>query len=261
MCRLTAYRGAPLPLSTLLHGGSHPLLRQSWAPEELLSGTVNADGWGVTWWHEGRAVRLARAEPAWYDPDLRGVLGSVSAPCAVAALRNASEGLPVSAAAVPPFVRGPWSFVMNGSVPGFRHHHMRALRGELPDALYAALRGSSDAETLFLLSVASLEAGATAAQALHRVVRTVLGRVEDRGGGECQLALLLADGDRIAVALASNVERTNSLYVVEGGRLAPGGVLVASERLDDDAGWRAVEPHHLLTIGPGGVRTEPLEVG
>lgn len=261
MCRLTAYLGEPIPASTLLYGGSHSLLRQSWSPRALLRGSVNADGWGVSWWNDGRAVRLARAEPAWYDPDVRGVLDSVTLPCGVAALRNATEGLPVGAAAVPPLVRGRWAFVLNGYVPHFRSRHMRALREALSDELYAELAGSSDAETLFFLVLAALEAGAAPEAALERVVATVLGRVAEEGGEECQLTLLLADGKRVVVALASNVERTNSLNVLEEGALAPRGVLVASEPLDEEPGWRPVPPHHVLTVDSSGVRTKRLTEG
>jgi predicted glutamine amidotransferase len=138
---------------------------------------------------------------------------------------------------------------------------MRALRRGLPDELYGALTGSSDTETLFLLAVRAMDEGASPGEALQDVVRRALDGVEERGGGECQLALLLADGREVAVALASNVERTHSLYVVEGGRLAPDGVLVASERLDDDGGWRRLPAHHLLTVQEAGVEIRPLERG
>ncbi|MGD2069420.1 MAG: class II glutamine amidotransferase [Gemmatimonadota bacterium] len=258
---MTAYLGAPIAASTLVYGGEHSLLRQSWAPRELLTGSVNADGWGVAWWRDGRAVRLARAEPAWYDPGVRAVLEGAPSGCGVAAIRNATPGIPVGPHAVAPFVRGPWAFVLNGWVPDFRQRHMRALRRGLPDELYGALTGSSDTETLFLLAVRAMDEGASPGEALQDVVRRALDGVEERGGGECQLALLLADGREVAVALASNVERTHSLYVVEGGRLAPDGVLVASERLDDDGGWRRLPAHHLLTVQEAGVEIRPLERG
>ena len=44
MCRLAAYLGAPLSPARLVFDGSHSLYEQSWAPRELLSGTLNADG-------------------------------------------------------------------------------------------------------------------------------------------------------------------------------------------------------------------------
>lgn len=259
MCRLTAYLGAPLPVARLVFGGKHCLYRQSWAPRELLSGSVNADGWGTAWWREGRALRLARTEPVWRDPTLEPVLESVEATCAVAALRNTTPGLPSELAAVPPLVHGRWAFVLNGFVPSFRTGHMRALRERLPDDLYAELKGASDTETLFYLGVAALRDGASPAEALEDLVTTVLDRVA-RGPetAECHLTMLLADGEVVAACRASNVEETNTLYLAEGGPLAPAGVLLASETLDDDATWRRVPPQSVVTVGPDGPRVRPL---
>lgn len=217
----------------------------------MLDGSVNADGWGVVWYGTGEEpARLARPEPVWHASGLRTVLERISAPAAMAALRNATPGLPVGPDAVPPFVFGRWSFVLNGFVPTFRPRHMRSLRRVLPDHLYGRLAGVSDAETLFLLAVDALERGASPADALRRVTRVVLEEVGE-AGEECQLTLVLADGKRLAVTRTSNRERVNSLYRLDGGRLAPGGTLVASEPLDDDPAWSALPSHRVVEIRPG----------
>lgn len=257
MCRLTAYLGAPIPASTLLFGGSHPLYRQAWAPREMLSGSVNADGWGVTWWEGGRPARLARPEPVWHDPDLERVLERIELRCGLAALRNTTPGLPVDSVSVPPLVHDRWSFVLNGYVPAFRARHMRDLRRALPDDLYGSLRGSSDTETLFLLVVDALRQGASLAEALHAVARRLLERVERAGGGECQLTMLVSDGDALAVTSTSNVEASNSLYWLEGASPAPEGVLLASEALDADGAWRRLPSHRTLVVGAEGTSVTP----
>ena len=41
MCRLVAYTGGPASPAGLVFGGAHSLYEQSWAPQELLSGSVN----------------------------------------------------------------------------------------------------------------------------------------------------------------------------------------------------------------------------
>lgn len=253
MCRLTGWVGRePRPLDVLVYGGTHPLLEQAWAPRELIQGSVNADGWGVAWWSEGRLARLASPRPVWQEPDLEGVLAASRAEVAVAALRNATPGLPVDEASVPPLALEGRAFVLNGFVPGFRERHARALRSELPDALYARLSGASDAETLFLLATNALRRGADRAEALAAVAERVLAGVDD--DGECQLAMLLADAGGLSVRLASNVERTNSLYVLEGDGMAAGGTLVASEALDDDPAWRRIPHHGLLEVDRDGAR-------
>jgi gamma-glutamyl hercynylcysteine S-oxide hydrolase len=50
----------------------------------------------------------------------------------------------------------------------------------------------------------------------------------------------------------------NSLYFVEGGEAFPDAVVVASEHLDGDAGWRQVPDRHLLMVDPKGATTLPL---
>jgi glutamine amidotransferase len=263
MCRLVGYAGPPLPVGHLVFGGRHSLYRQSYAPRELLSGSVNADGWGVVWYPEaerGRPsergpVRIARAEPIWYDPDLRRLLDAAEAPVALAALRNATPGLPVDGPGLLPLVHGSWAFVLNGWIPRFRSHHMRALRASLPDELYAALAGVSDAETLFLLAVARLDDGAGPLEALEEVAGRVAERLEP--GEEARLTLVLSSPEGIwALHGATGDTTCNSLYLSLDGGPSGEGVLLASEVLDDGGSWRPVPAHGRVTLSRAGMRIE-----
>jgi len=247
VCRLIAYLGAPLSPRHLVFDGAHSLYEQSWAPAELLTGTVNADGYGVVWYADGAAARLAEPRPIWHDGDLARTLGAISSGCVLAALRNATAGLPVDRAGLLPLVHGRWSFVLNGWVPDFRRAHMRALRSELPDDLYAELLGASDAETLFLLAVAALREGAGLAEALGRVAKAVRARV---GREEAQLNMVLTDGETIAAVRSSTVLMTNSLYVALRPPFAPDGVVLASEAPESGAVWAPVDGHSWIEIRP-----------
>jgi len=247
VCRLTAYVGEPLSLSTLVFGGSHPLYEQSWAPAELLTGTVNADGWGVAWYDEGRPVRLARSEPVWHASGLERILDAIRSPTALAAIRNTTTGLPQGEASVAPLVFERWTFVLNGFIPSFRARHMRALRGALPDHLYGSLVGVSDTETLFLLAVTEVERGASLGEALGHIARITLERVGETDD-ECQLTMLLSDGESLAAVRTSNRDRVNSLYRIDREGMAPGGTLVASERLDADEGWTPIPAREVVEL-------------
>ncbi|HET9949091.1 MAG TPA: class II glutamine amidotransferase [Longimicrobiales bacterium] len=256
MCRLIAYLGAPISPAHLVFGGSHSLYEQSWAPREQLSGSVNADGYGVVWYAGGAPARIAEARPIWHDPELPRTLSAITSPCVVAALRSATPGLAVDRASVLPLVHGRWSFVLNGWVPDFRRSHMRALRSELPDELYAELEGASDSETLFLLVVAALERGASASEALAEVASRVRSRV---GRAEAQLNMVLSDGERLTAIRSSTVLVTNSLYVAIRPPFAPEGVVLASEAPEPGAVWSVVDGHSWIEIdGEGRVRSEPL---
>jgi predicted glutamine amidotransferase len=256
MCRLLAYLGSPVSPARLVFDGAHSLYRQSWAPREMLSGSVNADGYGVVWYRNGRPGRIAEPRPIWHDPHLRATLGVIESGCVVAALRNATEGLPVDRAGLLPLVHEGWSFVLNGFVPDFRRAHMRALRAELPDDLYAELRGASDAETLFYVTIAALRQGAGPREALTSTVRAVVERV---GRAEAQLNMVLSDGRSLTGVRSGTVLETNSLYIAERPPLAPEGVVLASEPPEPGAAWGAVDGHSWIEVDASGeVRAEPL---
>ena len=253
MCRLIAYAGAPMQASRLVFGGEHSLYEQSWKPRELLSGSVNADGWGVAWYTDGvdgpTPARIAETRPIWYDEDLPQTLDGIRSATIVAALRNGTPGIPVDRSGLLPMVHDRWSFVLNGFVPDFRRGHMRALRSELPDDLYAELRGSSDSETLFLLSVMELREGRTMPEALAATARRIKARV---GDAEAQLNMVLSDGTSVAAVRSSTVLQTNSLYLAEHPPFADGGVVLASEAPDPGAVWAPVDGHSWVEIGPDG---------
>lgn len=260
MCRLVAYRGDALPLRTLVFGGEHSLYRQSWEARELLHGSVSVDGYGVAWPDEGadrQVVRLAHVEPLWHDPDLPDLLGSIRVPLAVAALRNATPGLPVGRTGLLPMIHDRWAMAMNGFVPHFRLAHMRALRRDLSDRWYGELVGSSDAETLFLLVRQLLDEGVAPDEALLTVRRRVARRIAD--DETAPLTLILMGPPGITVLHSTVNGPCNSLYLLRKGGLAPEGVLVASEALDDDDGWTAVPRESLVRIAGDGVAIRRLE--
>lgn len=253
MCRLTAYAGPPVPVSLCMFGGDHPLFEQAWAPRELLSGSVNADGWGVAWYGEAGLLRLARAEPVWFDPSLPTLLEAHRSGLMLAALRNATPGIPRSPDGVAPLVMDRYAFVLNGYIPGFRLQHMRALRGSLSDDLYGRLRGASDTETLFLLAVDRIRSGAAPGEALEDVAAEVLDRVRIRGEDrECQLTMVLSDGEVIAGLRTSNRDEVNSLYTLHDYGLAGNGCLLASEALDEGPGWTPVPRDRAVVLDSGG---------
>ena len=256
MCRLLAYVGEPTPAGPLVFGGEHSLYEQSWKPRELLSGSINADGYGIVWYREGRPGRITSERPIWHDDDLEQTLATIESRCFVSALRNATPGLPVDRSGLLPMVRDRWSFVLNGFVPNFRRLHMRALRAELPDGLYGVLRGSSDSETLFLLTLAELERGATMVEALAATAERVVARL---GGEEAQLNMVLSDGERIAAIRTGTVLMTNSLYVAKRAPFAPGGIVLASEAPEPGAAWSPVDGHSWIEVDrDGNVRSEVL---
>lgn len=256
MCRLLAYVGSPRPLAPLVFGGDHSLYEQSWRPRELLSGSVNADGYGVVWYSNGRPGRLAEARPIWFDEDLERTLDMIESGCVLAAVRNGTAGIPVDRSGLLPMVHEQWAFMLNGFVPDFRRSHMRALRSELPDDLYGTLAGSSDSETLFLLAVSLIREGASMIGGLIETASRVKARV---GSTEAQLNMVMSDGDSIVAVRTGTALRTNSLYLNVRPPFADGGVVLASEAPETGTVWTPVDGHSSVEIlADGTVTMEPI---
>jgi glutamine amidotransferase len=268
MCRLVAYAGPAISPAPLVFGGDHSLWTQSFRPKELLTGSVNADGYGVVWYVDGGPVRVASSFPIWHDEDLECLLASVRAPVAVAALRDITTGIPPSETAIPPLGLDNWAFVLNGYIDDFRSRFMRRIHRMIPDALFARLTGVSDTEALFLLAVAAANQadGPAAANrangpaaALADLVRDVV-KLAREAGADAQLNMVLTDGRRLAACRAAADGTPNSLYVSEGGPMAPDGVILASEPLNADASWVEVPPQTVIDVTEDGTRTFAVAV-
>lgn len=257
MCRLVAYIGEPLEPGRLIFEPPHSLAVQSYRPGQMLSGVVNADGYGAAWYVDGRPIRVAHCRPIWHDTDLPHLLRSVASPVFIGAVRCATEGIPIDEAGLQPMLFGPYAFALNGYVGDFRKRLMRRMRAELPDHLYAELRGATDTETLQLLTVHALQKGATRVDALAEVAAFTLELCRERGLTAC-LNLLLADGNGVAVTRLGTEPETNSLFVAERPTASPQGITIASEPFDDDPAWRRVEPGTITDVTANGVEATQL---
>jgi len=152
--------------------------------------------------------------------------------------------------------RDRWAFALNGYVPAFRARHMRGLRAHLSDGHYARLEGVSDAETLFHLVLTSMASGEDPGRALIAVRDLVEARL---GPAETAPLTMVLSGPEGITALHTTVNgAVNSLYLLERAGMAEGGVLLASERLDETDGWQRVPDHSLVRIRQGSTDVDPL---
>ncbi len=262
MCRMVAYLGEPeVTLSSLVLEPEHSLLVQSYAPKEMMSGVVNADGFGVGWYvpWSGEEPAVYRSDrPLWSDRSFASIAPRIRARTVLAAVRSATPGLPVEESGVPPFASGRFMFAHNGAVEDFRRTAMRPLRGSLSDESYAGLLGATDSETIFarLRDLLAGDPGDLAGATLETVRHVA--EVCEKLGAKATLNLAVTDGTAMAFTRYSTRGPGNSLYFLENGRAFPGAAVVASERLGDDAGWRAVPDRHLLVVEKSGASLRPL---
>jgi glutamine amidotransferase len=259
---MVGYLGGPeATLSSVALEGEHSLLVQSYAPREMMSGVVNADGFGIGWYvPEDEEPAVYRSNGSlWSDRSFAGISPRIRARTVFAAVRSATPGLPVEESGVPPFSSGPYLFMHNGAIMDFRRKAMRPLRERLSDEAYSGLLGVTDSETMFAGLMDLLrEDPADLAGAARETIRRVT-EVCDGLEIEASLNLAATDGTGMVFTRYSTDGPGNSLYVLEDAGAFPAAVVVASERLDGDHAWREVPDRHLLSVKRGsGARLSPL---
>jgi len=244
MCRQLCYLGEPVSLGELVLRPPHSLLVQSYAPADMRGGgRINADGFDVGWFNgAGPANRYRRSIPIWQDGDFARLADQLSASAVLAAVRNATAGMPVSDGAAAPFTDGRWLFSLNGRIEGWPDS-VAGLAEELPTAQLLQLDAPTDAALLWAVLRHRLATG-DPADVLAGLVGEVLAAAP-----QSRLNLLLTDGRS---GYATTV--THSLSV----RSSDTGTVLASEPFDDDPGWQRVEDGQLVLADRSGVTIRPL---
>jgi gamma-glutamyl hercynylcysteine S-oxide hydrolase len=239
VCRHLAYLGPPTTLAALVLDPPHSLLRQSYAPADMRGGgTVNADGFGAGWYPVpgGDAARYRSALPIWSDASFADLARATTVTAALAAVRSATVGMPVTSTAAAPFGEGRWLFSHNGVVRGWPGA-VAGLAAALPVVDLLTLDAPTDSALLWALVRHRLRAGADPAGVLADVV----GAVAAAAPGS-RLNLLLTDGTTI---WATAHDHALSL------RVDGASALVASEPTDDHPDWTGVPDRHLVVARPG----------
>lgn len=244
MCRHLCYLGdRPVRLRELLFDQPHSLVRQSYAPADMRGGgSVNADGFGVGWYDgAGRAVRYRRAGPIWQDSGFGELADQVSASTMLAAVRNATAGMPVTEAAAAPFTDGHWLFSLNGRIDGWPDT-ATGVAGSLPVRSLLTLDAPTDAALLWAALQQRLAGRSDPAAVIAELVAEVLAAAPDS-----RLNLLLTDGVRCYATTVTHALSARDRPTV-----------LASEPLDDDPAWQPVPDGSLVIADRDGVQVRPL---
>lgn len=261
MCRIAAYIGPSTPLSSLLYEPPHSLEVQAYKPRELVSGTVNVDGTGVAWWkaEESEPLRYVTERPPWSDANLPALAPRLIGSPILAVVRSATAGIPAGVGSAHPFIHEGIAGSHNGFVTGFHDNTAWTFLEALPEDLRARVDVLSDSLLLFLMVVAARREASS--EPLARAVALAAERataVCTATGVNASLNLVAVDKTEIAAVRSASGVPSNSLYTLADGKRWGGGLLLASEPLDDAAGWTEVPDAHVCSITAGGVRCEPL---
>lgn len=246
-----AYVGPPVTLESLVLAPVHSLLHQSYRPKFQRHGVVNADGFGCGWYVPGVRPEPAvyrRDKPIWSDRSFASIAGTISSGAILAAVRDASTGSPVEESSTAPFSEAGWLFAHNGLFKGFDGPEGVTLRRMLSEPRTASVRGTSDSEVMFGLILDRMDHGSDPVDAL----RWCVGTCRELSSGAFNF--LLTDAGSIYATACGD-----SLFVLENGERAPGGVVVASEPFDDDPAWQPVPEFSAVHVSGGRISIAPLE--
>lgn len=248
MCRFIAYLGEPIFLEDLVCAPKHSLVRQSLRAEEAKAVT-NGDGFGVGWYGERDEPGVYReVMPAWSDENLLALCCTVRSRLFFAHVR-AATGTSIARQNCHPFRHGRWMFMHNGQIGDYAQVR-RALEARLPDPFYAARRGATDSELLFLLALVQIEQGVSVHEAMNSTLQTTLALMRSNGvESPLRFAAALSDGQQVHAFRYSSDDKPPTLYVRPRGA----GGIVASEPLDGASeDWLPVKPNSSLTLNAAG---------
>ena len=251
---MAGYCGSTISLGDLVAAPEHSLVVQSYKPREMVSGTVNADGYGVAMWLDDGKPEPAvyrTVAPIWADPNQAWMNERLRVRAAIAAVRSATPGIGYEVTNVQPFSFGRVAFLHNGFITQVRHGVERAVRDALGTTAYESIQGSSDSEHIFALVIDGLAQGLV--PALRGALRklSAICKEHDRGA---VAALLLGDGEDLVACSWAQGQEPASLYAAR----FKGGWAFASEPLDR-GDWQPVLPGRIAIARPGaGLRLESV---
>ncbi|HHP7231738.1 MAG TPA: ergothioneine biosynthesis protein EgtC [Xenococcaceae cyanobacterium] len=252
MCRLLAYIGSKLQLDTLLYKPEHSLINQSYQPQEMTAGVLNADGFGLGWYHSEKQdlpYTYKHTLPIWSDINLHQLARYVESNCFLGYVRSATPGLPVDLINCQPFTEHNLMFIHNGYIDKFRPTLYRPIRNLLNDYTYRAIHGTTDSEHIFALIVNQLqnEPKASIEIALKKALQQ-LEALAEQDQIYVSANIILADGDRLIASRFANRQPQPTLYWLQDDPIYANGVIIASEPMFE-GNWQSLPHSSIITIG------------
>jgi ergothioneine biosynthesis protein EgtC len=245
MCRLLAYLGQPIQLEKILMEPEHSLVVQSYQPQEMTAGLLNADGFGMGWYHSTRETApftYRNTLPIWNDVNLPNLSRYVESGCVLANVRSATPGLAVDLSNCQPFQQNLILFVHNGYINQFRETLYRPLRDRLSDSAYQTIQGLTDSEHIFALFTDILQMGATLTEALTETLK-ITTELAEKHHTFFSANIVVSDGKQLVASRYAYLSSIPTLYSLR----KDDSVLIASEPLFNDA-WTPIPDCCIVTV-------------
>lgn len=253
MCRLLAYLGPAIQLDQVLCKPEHSLIVQSYRPKEMREALLNADGFGLGWYHQTQTTEpftYKSTQPIWSDINLRSLSRYIESPCILSYVRSATPGQAVDLINCQPFPHQQLLFIHNGYIDHFRKTLYRPLRSHLSDHIYQNIHGTTDSEHIFALVLNELTASPEVPSlhdALEKALKTLisLARTKDV---KFLANTIISDGKQLVASRLAQKSPAPSLYWLRDDPSFPDAVILASEPLFS-ADWHLCPENHLIHVG------------
>lgn len=252
MCRLFGYLGSPLHLEKILVKPEHSLIVQSYQPREMTSGVVNADGFGIGWYHPSLDTLpyvYKNLLPIWNDVNLPHLSRYIESSCVLAYDRSATPPNPVDFSNCQPFNKDKILFLHNGFIEKFRQTLYRPIRKVLSDEIYQFISGSTDSEHIYSLILNELQkdSNLSLTQALEKTL-VFITDLAKHYEVSVSANIILSDGKQLVASRYSNRRPTPTLYWLKNDPMYPNGAFIASEPMFQ-GDWNRCSEDSLITIG------------
>lgn len=232
MCRLLGYLGSSIQLDRILLKPEHSLVVQSYQPQQMTAGLLNADGFGIGWYGEPENPPYAYKNvlPIWNDANLPQLGRYIKSSCYLGYVRSATSNLSVDIINCQPFLHQNLLFVHNGFIDNFRKTLYRPIRNELDDFAYQRIEGTTDSEHIFALIVNEFETNHNISlkQALGRTITRLI-KLAHTDKIAFSANIILSNGKELVASRYSNREASPTLYYIKDHHFLTDGVLIASE--------------------------------
>lgn len=252
MCRLLGYLGSPIQLDYLLYKPEHSLIVQSYQPQEMTSGVVNADGLGIGWYHPERDVHpftYKSTLPIWNETNLPELSRYIQSGCVLGYVRSATAGQALDLSNSQPFRENRLLFIHNGYISNFRKTLYRPIRDRFSDQVYQSINGTTDSEHIFALLVNELQAfpDSPIEKVLHTTLITLTALAQDHQVS-FSANVIISDGHHLVASRYAYGTSAPTLYWLRDDPMYPDSVIIASEPLFI-SNWNSFPNNSILSVG------------
>lgn len=121
----------------------------------MISGTVNADGFGIGWCHPQKETKPSLIKvPSLFGTMLISQASAaiyIESGCILSYIPSATSGQPLDLSNCQPFTYGDLLFTHNGRIDKFYKTLCRPIHNILSDKIYGIISGNTDSEHIFAL--------------------------------------------------------------------------------------------------------------